>query len=245
MAISLEKRAEKVGIILEKRNIRSIPPVRVGVTLDVSGSAQHMFTGGVIQATLDRLMGVAVKFDDNQELDVWAFSNSCAKAGSATPANFETFVKTDILGNRSLPLWYGTEYAPAIDAVRQFYFDPQRAPAASSGGGLLGRLFGKASLAPAAHGAVDTTTPALCLFVTDGANSDRAAAERALRQAQGYPVYWQMIGVGNPREFGFLEEMADDLPNVGFMNLASLDISDEALYDALLNEELCQWIKKR
>lgn len=234
MAISLEKRAEKVGIVLEKRNLRTIPPVRVGFMLDVSGSARHMYLDGTIQEALDRVMGIAVKFDDNQEMDVWVFSNSTGKAGSATPANFENFVKKEILNKSGLPLWGGTAYAPAVEAVRDFYFG-----GSSSGGGFMGKLFGKKDSGP------KDNSPALCLFLTDGANSDRAKTEAMLREAAKSPLYFMMIGVGDPSEFGFIEQMADALPNVGFINLSSLSISDESLYDQLLNEELCGWIAKR
>ena len=85
----------------------------------------------------------------------------------------------------------------------------------------------------------------MAMLITDGANSDRDATERFLRSAANLPVYWQMIGVGpDIREFSFIEEMADLLPNVGFVSLSSLDISDDELYDALLSQELCDWVKK-
>jgi hypothetical protein len=64
-----------------------------------------------------------------------------------------------------------------------------------------------------------------------------------MRDAQKHPLYWQLVGVGDPAEFGFLREMADELPNVGFLHLPSLDISDDDLYEQLLSEELCTWLK--
>ena len=85
----------------------------------------------------------------------------------------------------------------------------------------------------------------MCLFVTDGANDDRRQAAEVLRRSQDQAIYWQLIGVGPAREFGFIREMADELPNVGFVNLSSLSMSDEALYDQLLNDELCGWVKGR
>lgn len=57
MSINLEKRVQAVKIILEKRGIRNAPKTRVGVALDVSGSARDLYFDGTIQETLDRLLG--------------------------------------------------------------------------------------------------------------------------------------------------------------------------------------------
>ena len=38
--------------------------------------------------------------------------------------------------------------------------------------------------------------------------------------------------------------MADDLPNAGFCHFPSLRVSDEAIYEALLTSELCDWLRK-
>jgi len=58
-------------------------------------------------------------------------------------------------------------------------------------------------------------------------------------------VYWQMVGVGPSHNFKFLKEQADLLPNVGFVNLSSLKISDDELYDQLIAEEFLGWVKTR
>jgi hypothetical protein len=112
----------------------------------------------------------------------------------------------------------------------------------SKRGGLFGGLFGKKA---AAEKPSDTSSPALALFVTDGANDDRAAAERVLTEAQAHPVYWLLVGVGNPNEFGFLRDMADKLPNVGFVHLPNLEMTDDALYEELLGDEFVNWVKAR
>ena len=47
--ITLEKRAAKVAIVLEKRQILKPPVVRVGAALDISGSAKPLYQSGVIR----------------------------------------------------------------------------------------------------------------------------------------------------------------------------------------------------
>ncbi|PZR73923.1 MAG: Tellurium resistance protein, partial [Stutzerimonas stutzeri] len=69
----MEKRAEKVGILLQKKGINQAPIMRVGDALDISGSMSRIISSGALQQSFDQTMGVAVKFDDNGELDVFKF----------------------------------------------------------------------------------------------------------------------------------------------------------------------------
>jgi len=100
---------------------------------------------------------------------------------------------------------------------------------------FIGRLFGvKSAAAP---------LPTMILFITDGANDDRAETEYVLRACENRNIYFQMVGVGSSSQFRFLKEVADSLPNVGFINFSSLDESDETIYDSLISDEFCTWVK--
>ena len=137
MSINLTKRAEKVGIILAKRGLTTVPPVRVGCALDVSGSAQGFYTSNVMQETIDRLLAVALKFDDNGELDAWLFHDDILpQLPTITEADEGTYVKKVIM--KQSGLWGGTNYAPVLQEVMEFYFGAnQPAPKAKfSIGGL-------------------------------------------------------------------------------------------------------------
>ncbi len=231
MAISLEKRAETVGIILAKRGITSIPKIRVGAALDISGSAQSLYYNGVMQETFERLLAVALKFDDNGELDMWAFSNSYKQLETATAANVKTFLQEHLLNARGVPLWGGTEYGGVLESAVSHYFKP-------SVSGMFGSLFGGGKKS------FSSEPPAMVLFITDGANSDRNAAAKVLKEAQGKPVYFMMVGVGPAYNFNFIKEQADALPNVGFVNLNSLSMTDEQLYEQLVSGEFATWVKQ-
>lgn len=232
MSVSLTKRAENVGVILAKRNITKIPPVRVGLALDVSGSSQWMYERGIMQETIDRLLAVAVKFDDNGELDMWSFDNSADELATANAQSYGNYVRKAIMENRSISKWGGTSYAPVLQKMIGHYFGEQKS------GGFLGGLFGGGTQAKTSQ------EPAMGLLITDGQNMDRSDAARVLRDAQKHNIYWQMVGVGNPREFQFLRDMADELPNVGYVNLSSLEMTDDQLYNELIGAEFCEWIKK-
>lgn len=234
MTISLDKRTEAVRICLDKRQIRKPPIMRVGLAYDVSGSAKDFYYDGTIQETNDRLLGVAANFDDNGEMDMWVFDDGYKKLETAKADDYGNYVKKEILPNVQ-GMWGSTNYAPVMQDILDFFFKPTKKKV----GGFLGLGGHIEEVQP-----FNVDVPAFVMFVTDGKNDDRAATHRLLVESQKYGIYWSLVGVGNPAQFTFLQQMADELPNVGFTNLSSLKISDEKLYDEIICEELCEWIQK-
>ena len=88
--------------------------------------------------------------------------------------------------------------------------------------------------------------PAYILFVTDGDNSDKPEAERAIIAASRHGLFWQFIGVGNG-SFKFLEELdtmgGRFVDNANFFQVNDIKkIGDEELYDRMLGE-FPSWLK--
>ncbi|MCC5611430.1 VWA domain-containing protein [Nostoc sp. CHAB 5834] len=241
----LQKRQQTVAFVLEKRNLTTAPSLRVGAALDTSGSTNNMYRSGVMQQVVDRLVPIAMRFDDNGELDMWVFDTDNTKCPPVTKQDYEDYVDKAII-KRGLLKGNGTKYGPTFEDISQFYFPSAgNATPAAAAAGFFGGLFGKkAAAAPAPATSASDDKPAMVLFITDGATYDEAYSEKILRAAKDKPVYWQLVGVGNPSEFDFLEKMGDALPNVGFVHLADLNLTDEKLYDALLTQELCDWMKR-
>ena len=48
---------------------------RVALAMDYSGSMCDLFDNGSVQKVITRLLPIALKFDDNGELESWLFSN--------------------------------------------------------------------------------------------------------------------------------------------------------------------------
>ncbi|MCL6297208.1 vWA domain-containing protein [Streptomyces kronopolitis] len=97
-----------------------------------------------------------------------------------------------------------------------------------------------------------STAPAFVIFQTDGAPTSKPAAEKALCEAAGLPLFWQFIGFGDPdaKGFDFLRKL-DDLSvpekrvidNAGFFH-AGRDprgLSHDALYQQLM-VEFPEWL---
>ncbi|MFE5736014.1 vWA domain-containing protein [Streptomyces celluloflavus] len=96
------------------------------------------------------------------------------------------------------------------------------------------------------------TAPAFVIFQTDGAPTSKPAAEKALCEAAGLPVFWQFIGFGDPdaKGFDFLRKL-DDLTvpdrravdNAGFFH-AGRDprgLSADEFYQQLM-VEFPEWL---
>lgn len=244
--IDLEK---SVGVILEKRNMLHPPPTRVGLAIDGSGSMKGLYRAGVVQRTIDRVLAVATKFDDDGNLDAWMFDHDSHPLPAATPADYDGgYVERNIL--RRFNIDGGTAFHPVMSDVLRFYFPAAKQATAAPIGFFAGvaKLFGSAREVPKPDAAPSFAgiVPAFVIVVGDGQNSDRGPAAELLREAAqtGYPIYWQFVGIGDEK-FTFMRTMADELPNVGFCEVRDLSrISNDDLYDRLLSQEFIDWIRQ-
>lgn len=219
---NLELRKKTFTVVLEKTGTPNAK-ARVVFVMDKSGSTRSLFKEGIVQRVIERLLPMALRMDDNGELDMYLFSsdpNAYKRLDSVTEQDFYQYVDREILGKKENNFWGGTEYAPVMQAILDQYgiHDP-------------------------------ASIPTLVIFLTDGANSDKAATKRVITQAAQYPIFWQFIGLNQKEEkFDFLQRL-DDLKgrivdNANFFQLNDLDeITDEDLY-ARLMAEYPSWIQE-
>lgn len=96
---------------------------RVVVVMDYSGSMRDRFTdfSGVdtcdVQKSLLKLFPFALKFDDNQSLDVFLFSDDYLELDPMTNQNYASYTRNVVRKNtrRSGFMMGGTEYAPILE----------------------------------------------------------------------------------------------------------------------------------
>lgn len=227
--ISLQKRSESVKISLKKAGVtREKVCLRVACALDISGSMDYNFRSGKVTELVDRLLPVADQFDDNGEIDMWLFNTASKEAPAATPANYGGYVGKAVPANVCNN---DTNYSPVIRDIHHHYFGVEKTT------GFLG--FGSKF-----KSVTDSDIPALVFFITDGSPSDANATRELMKVIKDESVYWMMVGLGNER-FSFLQEMADKYDNVGFITFNSLDMSDETMYDSIINGELAEWINNQ
>jgi len=100
--VSLEKRVERdaphlvslakaATISLEKQGLHTTV-ARVGVVLDASGSMRQQYKSGRVQELLDRVLPLALHFDDDGSLDVWGFDDEPIVLPVATTHNIQGYV---------------------------------------------------------------------------------------------------------------------------------------------------------
>ncbi len=244
-SISLVKeKAAKVEISLAKKGITKVPPLRVVADYDVSGSMQGLFHQGVVQKASDQVLGVAMKFDDDGQVDSFIFDHRAGYVGTAEVDDYGSFVQDRILPREDL--WGSTNYGGALKANMDFLF----------GSGLKSKVFvpGKKGLFGMGKGSYQDSTvksqgtdPALVLFFTDG-TPDQGMSDTSFRiikdaQDRMVPVYFCLVGIGR-QNFAVLQKLADDFDNCGFVNLSRFDLSDQELYDQIVGtDEFAAWLR--
>lgn len=207
----------------------------VKLVVDTSISMQPHFSSGNVQNIISTVLPIALAFDDDGNVPVYGFHNGAYKFPvDVTLNNIDGFVKKHMQ-----PSWGGTAYAPAINMIVEDW----KKEHGSSGGGLLGGIFGKKK--------ASSKIPTYCIFVTDGANGDIRETEAALRAASKYPIYFMTVGAGRPHGgFPMLENMDNlsgrDMDNAGHLaaDFDNFDIARDqtSLYQNLIKElpEFCK-----
>lgn len=266
MAVDLHKSTERAGINLKKQGVDAarLPPMRVGVCLDVSGSMREEYNDGHVQNTLNHLLALAMHMDKSGRLDVFTFENEASQCREpATQGNFHDYVRRYIMDDDAVDKWGGTDYAPVIHLAYSHYYPSMThlhtaegarehvMKMGSSGGGLLHKLGGlfhhhpdaadseaAASSAPVNSG----VQPTLMLFLTDGENTDKEPTKHALHAARSLPLFWSFVGLGPAHHFQFLQEISEEL-DAEFVNVSHVRISDDELYRELVSSKLTKWLR--
>lgn len=213
----LTLRKESINkICLKKKELTDLT-ARVAVVMDYSGSMDTLYRNGTVQSVLERLLPLALKFDDNGELETWIFESRFKRLKDININNYYDYIKNeDILRKYDMG---GTNYAPVMRDVLNKYTkeDPS------------------------------DTIPTLVLFLTDGDNFDKKQTEEVIKKASKYPIFWQFVGLGNSRYsfLESLDEMEGRyIDNANFFAVNNINkISDDELYSKLLNE-YPSWIKE-
>lgn len=113
----LLKRKETLEVVLKTKNLDSVK-ARVVFVFDESGSMSPFFDSGEMQRLTERLMPIAITFDDNGEMECYGFSNNYQEHTSATKENFTNFIDKYV---KPKIKWGGTNYAPIINKITNEY----------------------------------------------------------------------------------------------------------------------------
>lgn len=211
--ISLAKKAQ---VSLEKNNLTSVK-AKLGFCLDVSGSMNGQYSRGRVQEVMNRLIPLAVAFDDDAELDVFAFGAKPTQLSPATLTNYADYITTDHGGWRKWDVGQRINDEPkAMRMVMDYYSQ------------------------------FDDKTPVYIIFISDGGVHQNREITKLMLEASSRPFYWMFVGLGG-HGYGILERLDDMagrvVDNCGFFAMDDLhDLTEDALYDKLM-EEFPTWLK--
>lgn len=230
--IELEKHKvnldKTINLMKRHKEILSNHKARVLVVMDYSVSMTYKYSeikygthDSEMQKVLVKLFPIALKFDDNRELEVYLFQNDFKKMESMTQNNFATYVNSVI--KESVYSMGGTEYSPVLESIVNEH------------------------LAAKNLETEENKYPVFVLFLTDGDNSnnDKPKTTKLIREIANQNIFIQFIGIGNDR-FDYLEKL-DTLEdrvcdNVGFEKFSSLARADDAeVYNRLL-KQYAEWL---
>lgn len=209
--------AKKATVSLEKRQLQNLT-AKVALVLDATGSMNRQYREGDVQEVVNRILPLAISFDDDQQLDCWAFGKKDQYLGEIGLNNYEDFITKTHGGWREWDLGSRVNNeAGVIKSITDFYKKD----------GL--------------------DVPVYILFISDGGVSDARGITKVITDAAKLPIFWQFVGIGG-HNYGILKKLDDMdgrvVDNCDFFELDKLhDISEEQLYENML-KEFPDWLKE-
>lgn len=233
--VSLTKvdlRKQKVGVSLKKLGIEH-EKAEVLFVIDATGSMSTLYRNGTVQETVERIVPVSLRLDDDGIMPTWFYASGCARTADLTAKNFEGYVPRTLPGPMKPVVGVQKHSCASVDRKGEITI-----------GGVNNEIVILNALLddePASR-----TTPLLVIFMTDGGFAPSKEIAKIITNAAHRPIFWQFVGIGNSN-FGMLRNL-DTLPNrvvdnAGFFAVTDLaKIGDEELYDRLLSE-FPTWLK--
>lgn len=81
-------------VALEKKNLQETV-ARVALVMDISGSMYGTYSDGTVQEIVNKIVPLAVQFDDDGELDFWYYGDTFSRMAPVTLQNYEKAVPDD------------------------------------------------------------------------------------------------------------------------------------------------------
>lgn len=114
-------RKDKINkICLEKKELTNLTS-RVGMVIDRSASMNNLYNNGSVQTLAERIIPLALQFDDNQEMDMWFFNNLFKRLPSININNYKGYIDEQ---SRNFSMG-GTEFAPILRDIKRKYVDEE------------------------------------------------------------------------------------------------------------------------
>jgi hypothetical protein len=215
MSINLRKRmvdlSKKAAFAANKHGIEG-QHAQLVLVLDISASMNALYKTSVVQRVIECILGLAVNFDDDGQIDLLLFGTKAYRLSPVTLDEIDGYVERVILAQYKIR--EATHYAPPLRLIRDQYPPPQPAPVFV----IFLTDGGSADKPPSADVLRELSAqPVFVQFVGIG--------------KEDFPFLRKLDALP-----------ARVIDNAGFMAVNDIDaIKDAELYDRLLNE-FPQWL---
>lgn len=233
MVLQAKTTAARLGMLNRK--------AEVTLVIDISASMRSYFSSGRVQEIVERMLAIALNFDPNGQIEVIAFGRNSHDCGVVTKENYHECVQFDgsyaTINGKRLSLEGGTSYAPALDMAYKNAFGGNWQNLNNGGSrGFFG--FGKSDGEGRPKLSSLIANPHLVLFVTDGDCGDAREAMALVDKGSNLPLFTQFAGFGSGfRTLDAIDNMQGrHVDNAGVFTASSLGITDQQLFDGMLNE---------
>lgn len=217
MSIDLHKRiidlSKKAAFAANKHDLEG-ERAQVVLVLDISASMNALYKSGIVQRIIERILGLALTFDDNGQVDILLFGTHAYQLPPVTLDEIDGYVERVILAQYKIR--EATNYAPPLRLIRDQYPAPQPASVF-----VIFLTDGGNADKPASADVIRELCqqPVFVQFV--GVGKEDFPFLHKLDELPGRPI-----------------------DNTGFMHVNDIDtIKDAELYDRLL-DEFPQWLTK-
>lgn len=211
--VNLAKQADQVILTKGLNDVVA----RVIIVLDASGSMHGQYIGGDVQRTIERIVPLAVKFDDNATLECYAFADKCKQLTDVTLANIDDYLINEGLRNYGGDIGIGGSNNEER-VIKQIMEDTK-----------------------------GSKLPIFVVFICDGGVGNDRGIEQAIRDSCSQPIFWQFVGIGGSSYgvLKKLDDMKGrPIDNANFFELRNLtQVTETKLYEMLL-EEFPQYLKE-
>ena len=202
---------KKSLISLEKNNLLDIK-ARVALVLDYSGSMSQQYKSGEVQQVLNRIMPLALNFDDDGSFECWAFAEKALRLNDVSLDNLNSYIASEQGGYKKWNAGAGYNNEPAVLEEVLHYFIKES----------------------------PSNVPVYIVFISDGGVSEARKIKKILQEASSQPIFWQFVGIGG-RNYGVLEKLdimeGRVVDNCNFFKIDNIEsMSESMLYDFLLQE---------
>ena len=214
-------------MVLKKAGIEGLK-ARVMVVMDASGSMSSLYSSGTVQETLERLIPVAARLDDNDAMEFWYYASHFARMGDLD--------EDSVLGVAGTQM---PQQAGVVPAVKKIGMGNNEPPVMQD----VLSVHREAAAEDRAEGR--GVMPTLVLFITDGGIDAGTSKkiEKIIKDTAPEALFWQFVGLGRA-DYGVLARFdtlkGRVIDNSGFFAVDDIGrTSDEQLYGQLLASSRC------